>query len=623
MTDFDDGLGPGRKDPLYRKGASALQKGDWDEAIQAFEQLKDLYPDSLAVTRALETARLRASVDSGQRIRGKRTTVQFGTILLRLVLVGVIGFLVYTGGRLIVERVRPLIQSAQAAQQLDQFLTDGEALLKGSNWDAAEESFNAALAIEPGNEQALAGLERIAQERQIVALYEKAVALDAAGEDEAAMATYSELAALRPRYRDIVARMAEIERARSVEEQFAAADKAYKAGDKRAAVAAYEALRTQNVAYERALVESRLFELYMALGNDIVQQTPPELETLPEALNCFSKALALQPRSQDAGLERQLLKLYLEGQSAYYAENWAEATAAFRVVYDTRSGYLDGTVLRLLYESYVRSGDAYRDAGDNYLAYEQYLKASELPVADKAFVEGRLFYVRPFLTPTATPPPTSTPRPAVAGPAPTPRPLSSYVNRIVFMADSPSRGQVWVMDPDGRNRQRLGRSADLLMQFEELRDSERYSPDRDRFTFSQPPTPNDPWQQVFVSIPEQLRTGSGSATQVTQFQADCTDPVWSPDGNWLAFVSSELDSDDIWIIQADRSFPQNLTPNTWEWDRHPSWSPDSDRIAFWSNRSGLLQIYTMNTDGTQVTNISNTAWDEYSPIWVKQESTRP
>mgnify|MGYP000955806293 CR=1 FL=1 len=48
-----------------------------------------------------------------------------------------------------------------------------------------------------------------------------------------------------------------------------------------------------------------------------------------------------------------------------------------------------------------------------------------------------------------------------------------------------------------------------------------------------------------------------------------------------------------------------------------------DRIAFWSNRSGLLQIYTMNTDGTQVTNISNTAWDEYSPIWVKQESTRP
>ncbi len=620
MTDFEDRLGPGREDPLYRQGARALQKGEWDEAIQAFEQLKGLYPDSVAVTRALETARLRASVDSGRRIRGKRTTVRFGAIFLRIVLVGLIGFLVYTGGKLVVERVQPLIQSAQAAQQLDQLLADGDALLKGSNWDTAEERFNAALAIEPENEQALAGLERIAQERQIVALYEQAVALDAAGEDDAAMETYAELDALRPGYRDIAARMAEIERVQSVEEQFAAAGEAYRAGDKRAAVAAYEALRTENVAYERALVESRLFELYMALAYDIVQQTPPELETLPEALNYFSKALALQPRSQDAGLERQLLKLYLEGQSAYYAENWTEAAAALRVVYDTRSNYLNGTVLRLLYESYVRSGDAYRDAGDNYLAYEQYLKASELPVADKAFVEGRLFYVRPFLTPTATPPPTSTPRPVVAGPAPTPRPLASYTNKIVFMADSPSRGQIWLMNPDGTGRQRLGRTADLLTQFEELRDSERYAPDRDRFAFSQPPAPNDPWQQVFVSIPEQLRTGGGFATQVTQFQADCTDPVWSPDGNWLAFVSGELDSDDIWIIQVDRSFPQNLTPNIWEWDRHPSWSPDSGKLAFWSNRSGLLQIYTMNTDGTQVTNISNTAWDEYSPIWVKQET---
>ncbi len=98
---------------------------------------------------------------------------------------------------------------------------------------------------------------------------------------------------------------------------------------------------------------------------------------------------------------------------------------------------------------------------------------------------------------------------------------------------------------------------------------------------------------------------------------DCTAPVWSPDGNWIAFVSSAIDSDDIWIVQWDGNFAQPLTPNPWEWDRHPTWSPDSDKIIFWSNRSGLMQIYSMNVDGSEVTNISNTTWDEYDPIWIK------
>ncbi|MCU0522396.1 MAG: hypothetical protein MUF84_17105, partial [Anaerolineae bacterium] len=594
MTDLSDTLGSVREDPLYLQGSNALQKGNWEEATEAFEALQTMYPDSVMARRALETTRLRASLDEGRRIRGKRTTLRVGPIFLRIVLVGLIGFLVYTGGRLVIERVTPLIAAAQATQRLEQLLADGEALLKAGTYDAAEERLNGVLAIEPDNARAKAGLDVIAQERQIVALYEQAVALDAAGEDDAAMETYTELAALRPGYRDIARRMAEIERVRSVDQRFADAGAAYASGDKLAAVAAYEALRAENVAYEKALVESRLYTLYMALGREITEAVPPELEPLPSALNYFSKALALQPRSQEAGLERQLLKLYLEGQTAYYAEQWNEATAALRVVYDTRSNYLSGTVLRLLYESYVRSGDQYRDAGDSYLAYEQYLKASELPIADKAFVEGRLFYVRPFLTPTATPTATPTPRPQVAaGPPATPRPLTSYTNKIVFIADSPNRGTLYMMNPDGSGRQRLGRTAELLAQFDELKDMDRYSPEGDRFAFSQAPTPNDPWQQIFVSIPVHLRTSGGFATQVTQFGADCTDPSWSPDGNWLAFVSSELDSDDIWIIQVDRSFPQNLTPNTWEWDRHPSWSPNSDKIVFWSNRSGLLQIYTM------------------------------
>ncbi len=275
-------------------------------------------------------------------------------------------------------------------------------------------------------------------------------------------------------------------------------------------------------------------------------------------------------------------------------------------------------MLGLLYESLVRSGDQYRDAGDSFLAYEQYRKATELPVEDTSFAQGRLFYVRPLLTPTPTP--TATPRPtAVGGGVPaTPRPLLDYPNRIVFKADYPNRGEVWVMDPDGSNRQRLGRSPEILSQFEELQDRERYAPEEDRFAFSQAASPEDARTQIFLTIPVPLRTGGRWFTQLTFLDGNSTSPVWSPDGNWIAFVSSALDSDDIWIVQTDGNYGQALTANPWEWERHPTWSPDSGKIAFWSNRSGLMQIYTMNTDGSEVVNISNTTWDEYDPIWVKQ-----
>jgi TolB protein len=82
-------------------------------------------------------------------------------------------------------------------------------------------------------------------------------------------------------------------------------------------------------------------------------------------------------------------------------------------------------------------------------------------------------------------------------------------------------------------------------------------------------------------------------------------------------MTSAIDSDDIWVVNADGNNPQPLTPNPWEWDRHPSWSPGSDQIVFWSNRSGLYQLYVMNADGTGVANISNVEWDEYDPVWIK------
>jgi Tol biopolymer transport system component len=95
------------------------------------------------------------------------------------------------------------------------------------------------------------------------------------------------------------------------------------------------------------------------------------------------------------------------------------------------------------------------------------------------------------------------------------------------------------------------------------------------------------------------------------------DPVWSPDGSRIAFVSQQDGSDDIWVVYPDGSEPRNLTRNDWEWDKHPWWSPDGRRIIFWSNRAGVWQIYLMDANGQNLRRLSNTTWDEYEPIWIK------
>jgi TolB protein len=419
-------------------------------------------------------------------------------------------------------------------------------------------------------------------------------------------------------YRDIDDRMEAIERRLSLEALFEEANAAYRAGNAEEALALYEEVRDRNTSYEDEIVKDRLYELYMQLGDEIVNQDPPRLENLSSALTYYTNALALRPRSQQAGREQQLLKLFLQGQNAFYEERWTEAAGLLRRVYDIRPDYLGDTVLKQLYEAYVRSGDQYRAAGDQYLAYEQYRKAMDLPVEDTSFAQGRLFYVKPFLTPTPTPTPSPTPAPRYAGPPATPIPLSAYTNKIVFMADYPNRGEIWIMDPDGQNRQRLGRDWDLREQFEDLEDQDRYSPDGERFAFVQNPSPSASAPQVFVTIPVAERQGGVWNVQLTNLEDMCYDPVWSPAGDKIAFVSPALESDDIWVVNVDGSEAQPITPNPWEWDKHPSWSPDGEQIVFWSNRSGLMQLYVMNADGTEVVNISNTGWDEYDPVWIKE-----
>jgi Tol biopolymer transport system component len=135
-----------------------------------------------------------------------------------------------------------------------------------------------------------------------------------------------------------------------------------------------------------------------------------------------------------------------------------------------------------------------------------------------------------------------------------------------------------------------------------------WSPDGDQVAFI---STRDRGQEIYVV---EVRTRSEWRLTADDYHDE--DPVWSPDGQRIAYVSVRNGNSELWVMDANgrnqRSLPVPRRAAT-----SPAWSPDSQRIVFTAGGTEVSDLYVINMDGSGLRQLTHHAWGQSSadPVW--------
>ncbi len=375
-----------------------------------------------------------------------------------------------------------------------------------------------------------------------------------------------------------------------------------------------------------ASLQADLFDADMNLAGDIVAKSQGHPADMQRALDTYGKALALRPEDPSATTLRSYAQEFADGSDAFRSGDWDTAVRNLEALYAAQPTYLNGILAGLLYNSYMQAAEqlqaTQRETG-SALAWDLYRRASQLKGVDNRAAVAMAAQLAPAITPVAQPTqlPISTPGEgaipgaqnlplSTATPQSTEERIGYYQGKIACIRQQKSTTGVWIMDADGQNAFAVADQTQALTDYHALESGETRSPDGTQSLSATAPA-NAIYPQIFT-------VSNGQPTlQLTDLGGLSKAPAWSPAGGWIAFVSNQPGSDQIFRVGTDGHNLKQLTADTAGLDEHPSWSPDGTRLAFSTTHGGHSQIWVMNADGSGQADLSNSQTDDSDPIWIK------
>ncbi|MCB0173010.1 MAG: PD40 domain-containing protein [Anaerolineae bacterium] len=241
------------------------------------------------------------------------------------------------------------------------------------------------------------------------------------------------------------------------------------------------------------------------------------------------------------------------------------------------------------------------------------LIAQEVAPTPPATVESNADEIVPLIDAdgSATTEPDLTPTPA--GPAPTATPTAPLVvartlPSITFMGrDIDQSWLIYVMNADGSDPTPISPAGGDDT-------GPIWSPDGQKIAFV---SRRDGDREIYI-----MDSDGQNLTNVTRHPADDWTPAWSPDGQRLAFSSFRNGSWEIYIMDTaclsePSTCPESVVQvtNDGNGNLSPVWSPDGTRFAFNSKAGGSWDIYTMAIDGSDFRQITTAPENDLAPAW--------
>lgn len=172
-----------------------------------------------------------------------------------------------------------------------------------------------------------------------------------------------------------------------------------------------------------------------------------------------------------------------------------------------------------------------------------------------------------------------------------------YVHRD----EGDDRKEIWAMDYDGRNKERITSYRNLCL-------TPAVSPDGRRIAFT----------TFLEGIPKIHVHSLETGRRLQFYNQDAslnTTPSFSPDGNTIYFASSASGISQIYRADLDGGNLRRVSYSN-SIDVHPLLNPRTGaQIAFVSDATGQPQVYLMDADGANRRRISGGGGDAVQPAW--------